>query len=48
MTTTEIQKQIKKIKALTQEVKTSPEKARQLLVKTGMYKKDGSLKPEFK
>ncbi len=48
MTTREINKQVKAIRETAAEVRTSPMKAKELLYKTGMYTKSGTLKPQFR
>lgn len=48
MTALEINKEVKDIRKLSSQIKNSPENARELLQKTGMYTEKGNLKRRFK
>jgi len=48
MTASEIKKEVKDIRNLSSQIKGSPEKARELLQRTGMYTEKGNLKRRFK
>ena len=47
MTVAEIKKEMRSIEDLSKQIKKSPEKARELLQKTGMYTNGGNLKRKF-
>jgi len=47
MTTREVKTQVKEMREFAQEIRKSPERAREFLHKTGMYTKSGNLKKQF-
>lgn len=47
MTAKEVDKEIKGMRRLAREARQSPQKAKDLLFKTGMYTKRGALKKQF-
>ena len=48
MTYAEVNKQVADMRKFREEISKSPEKIREMLHKTGMHDKNGTLKPRFR
>ena len=48
MTAIEINREVRRMREFTEEIKNSPEKAREFLSKHSMYTKNGNLKKQFR